>query len=363
MKKRTRSLKQVNRMVDGVKLLIIIAIALAVVAPIVFWASDEPLNALFHFFVGPFLTVRRIGNIIEGACPLTFTALAVMLIFSVGQFSMISEGCFFMGATVAMAMSLSLHLPAGIHAVVCLALAACAGAAVAFVPAILKKKWSVSEVVTSIMFNYVVQYFAIYLVTYKFRDKQSSSVASLPLAEGSMLPGIWQGTNVHLGLILAIAACIFVWFLMYRSRLGYKLRVTGANPLFSHYVGLNETNLMVGAQLIAGAIAGLGGATELLGMYSRFKWTATPGYGWTGIVVALLARDNPLMVPFAAAFIAYINTGSNVMAMNSDVSNDLASVIQAVIMLLIASAALLAGWRQKLIARAAQEEEDSMQEV
>ena len=114
---------------------------------------------------------------------------------------------------------------------------------------------------------------------------------------------------------------------------------------------------MVGAQVIAGAIAGMGGGVELLGMYTRFKWTESSGYGWTGIVVPLLAKDNLLMVPLAAAFIAYINTGANIMAMNSDVSSEVAQIIQGAIMLLIAAGALLQRWRQKLIAQAAEQEQ------
>ena len=150
---------------------------------------------------------------------------------------------------------------------------------------------------------------------------------------------------------------MFCWLLIYRSRFGYQLRLTGCNPTFAHYVGLKETSGMVGAQVIAGGIAGMGGGIELLGMYTRFKWTESPGYGWTGIVVALLAKDDPRMVPLAAAFIAYINTGANIMAMNSDGSSEMAQIIQGAIMLLIAAGALLQRWRQKLIDRAAEQEQ------
>ena len=351
------TLKKANLLVDSVKLLIVIIVALALVAGIVFTVSAEPANALYNFFVGPFLSLRRIGNIVEGACPLIFTALAVMIIFRAGQFSMISEGAFFMGSAIAMTVSLAIPMPAGIHMVVCLLCAAAAGALSGAVPAVLKKLWGVSEVVTSIMLNYVIQFFAIYLVTYHFREMQSSSLASLKLAETSLLPGILPGTNVHLGIVIALAMCILCWVLIYRSRFGYQLRITGCNPSFAHYVGLKETGVMVGAQVIAGAIAGMGGGVELLGMYTRFKWTESPGYGWTGIVVALLAKDNPLMVPLAAAFIAYINTGANIMAMNSDVSSEVAQIIQGAIMLLIAAGALLQRWRQKLIDQAAEQEQ------
>ena len=353
--------KKANFLVDAVKLLLIIVIALALVAAIVFAVSDDPGNALYNFFVGPFLSLRRMGNIIEGACPLIFTALGVMIIFRAGQFSMISEGAFFIGAAISMAVSISVPLPTGLHAVVCLLCSAAAGALVAAVPAVLKKMWDVSEVVTSIMLNYVVQFFAIYLVTYHYREISSSSLASVKLAETSLIPGILEGTNIHLGVVIALVMCVVCWVLIYRSRFGYQLRITGANPTFANYVGLKAAGVMVGAQVIAGTIAGLGGGIELLGMYTRFKWTESPGYGWTGIVVALLAKDNPLFVPLSACFIAYVNTGANIMAMNSDVSSEMADIIQAVIMLLIAAGALLQRWRQKLIDQAAEQEQAAAQ--
>lgn len=345
--------KQINFLVDFTKIMMIVSITVLIVTLIILCVSNEPANALYSFFIGPFLSIRRIGNIIGGAGPLIFTALAVMIIFRAGQFSMISEGAFFMGAAVAMATSISFTLPTGLHLIVCIACSALAGLFVAAIPAVLKKVWSVSEVVTSIMLNYVVQYFAIYLVTYHYREKTSSSVVSLKLQETSLIPTLIPKTVVHWGIVIGLIMCVLCWFLIYRSKFGYKLRITGANPIFAHYSGIKETWVMLGAQLIAGAIAGMGGSVELLGMYTRFKWTDTPGYGWTGIVVALLAKDNPLLVPLSACFIAYINTGASVMAMNSDVSSEMAQVIQGIIMLLIASQALLSGFRQHLIAKSA----------
>ena len=157
--------------------------------------------------------------------------------------------------------------------------------------------------------------------------------------------------------MLGIVLCVLVWFFLYHTSLGTRLRITGDNPLFARYAGLKVTGLMVAAQVLAGAIAGMGGGAELLGMYNRFKWTTTPGYGWTGIVVALLARSNPLLVPLAAAFIGYLNVGADIMARSSDVGREVVDIIQGVMMFLIAADALLKGWRQHLIVKAAKAEE------
>ena len=350
--------KKIHLLVDGVKMAMIIAIAFALVSLIVFTVSEDPVNAIYNFFIGPFTSLRRIGNIIETTSPLMFTALGVIIIFGAGQFSMISEGAFFIGTAGAMVVAITCQMPAGIHPVVAILCGGILGALVALIPALLKMKWNVSELVTSIMLNYVVQFLVIYVLTYYFREMSSSSLCSVLFEKTATLPTILPGTRIHPGVVLGVVACIAMWLLMYRTSFGTALRITGDNGLFAKYSGLKVTGIMVAAQGIAGFVAGMGGGAELLGMYTRFKWAATPGYGWTGIVVALLARRNPLMVPLAAAFIAYMNVGADIMARNSDVGREMVDIIQGVMMLLIAADALLQGWKQRMIVKAAKAEEE-----
>ena len=117
------------------------------------------------------------------------------------------------------------------------------------------------------------------------------------------------------------------------------------------------------AQIVAGILAGVGGGAELLGMYTRFKWTASPGYGWTGIAVALLAKNNPLLVPFAALFIGYLNVGASIMARSSDVSSEVVQLIQGIIIFMIAAEALFGKWKQKMIVEATKKEEQMKKEA
>lgn len=355
---KNNSNKRINLLVDGAKMALIIAIACGLVSLIVFAVSEDPWNAIYNFFVGPFTTLRRAGNIVEAASPLMFTALGVIIIFGAGQFSMISEGSFFIGTAGAMIVAISCQLPSGIHPVVAILFAGILGMLVALIPALLKMKWDVSELVTSIMLNYVVQFFVIYLVTYYFRETESSSLCSVLFQDSATLSVIMDGTRIHAGVVLGVVICVVMWIILYRTSFGTALRITGDNGLFAKYTGLKVTGIMVAAQGIAGFIAGIGGGAELLGMYTRFKWTSTPGYGWTGIVVALLARRNPLFVPLAAAFVAYMNVGADIMARNSDVGREMVDIIQGVMMLLIAADALLQGWRQRMIVKAAKAEEE-----
>jgi simple sugar transport system permease protein len=341
--------KSINHLVDATKLAMIVLVACLLVSVIILLVSEQPGVAISSFFLGPFSSLRRIGNIFEGAIPLIFTALAVTLIFRAGQFSMISEGAFFIGIMGAMIVGIAMPLPPGLHPLVALLVAGVFGACAAAVPALLKLKWQVSEVVTSIMLNYVIQFFVIYMVNYHFREPEASSLASLKIAESASLPGLVPGTRVHLGLIIALLFSVATWFFVFRMRAGFKIRLVGDNAQFSHYVGIKAPAVMVMAQIIAGAVAGIGGGVEFLGMYTRFKWTASPGYGWAGIAVALLARRNPMLVPLSALFIAYLNVGSGIMARSSDVSSEIVLIIQGVIMLMIAADALLQNWRQRLI--------------
>lgn len=353
--------KRVNMLVDLAKMALIVAISCALVLVIILLVSDEPGAALSSFFLGPLSSLRHIGNVIEAATPLMFTGLAVSIIFRAGQFSMISEGAFFLGGCGAMIAGISLDLPPVIHPVVCILLGAALGMAAAAVPALLKLWWDVSEMVSSIMLNYVCLFLTLYIMNYHYRDTATTAFQSLEVQETAGLPVIVSGTRIHLGLAVALVFCGLAWVFLFRSRMGYRLRVTGDNASFAKYVGIGATGVMCAAQLIAGAAAGTGGAVELLGMYSRFKWQGLPGYGWTGIMVALLAHRNPLAVPLSACFIAYLNVGAAIMSRSSDVASEVISVIQGVILLLIASEALLDGWRQRMIVKAAEQEDRAAQ--
>jgi simple sugar transport system permease protein len=348
--------KQINLLVDISKMVMIIATSCILVSIIVFLVSDVPETAIKSFFFGSFSSVRRIGNIIEASIPLIFTGLAVNIIFRSGQFSMISEGAFFVGACGAMIAGISLKLPPVIHPVVTISLGALLGAIAAGIPAILKLFWKTSELVTSIMLNYICLYVSLYIMNYHYRDTATTAFQSYKVQNTATLVGIISGTRIHIGVIVALVLCIVLWLLLFRFRLGYKIRVTGDNALFAKYAGIGAASVMFMAQIIAGAVAGMGGAVELLGMYSRFRWVDMPGYGWTGIVVALLARLNPLLIPLSACFIAYLNVGADIMSRSSDVSSEVVLIIQSVMMLLIAADALLDNWRQRMIVKVAEQE-------
>jgi simple sugar transport system permease protein len=129
--------------------------------------------------------------------------------------------------------------------------------------------------------------------------------------------------------------------------------MVGLNSKFAGYSGISIAGVVLLAQVLSGAIAGLGGAVEILGVFRRFQWLASPGYGFDGVIIAILSRNNPLLVPFGALFLAYLRTGADVMAMYSDVTSEMVSLIQAVIILLVTAEAFLSGYRHRMVVKEA----------
>ena len=141
-----------------------------------------------------------------------------------------------------------------------------------------------------------------------------------------------------------------------RSRWGYAIRMIGINQDFSKYSGMNVAGTIILSQVVGGFLAGAGGGIEMLGRYNAFSWSALPGYGWTGITIAILAGNNPYMVPLAAFFMAYLSKGCDLMATYAKVPAQLISIVQGVIFLFFAAEQFLSGYKQKLVVQTAQEE-------
>ena len=205
------------------------------------------------------------------------------------------------------------------------------------------------------MLNYIFLRLGLYLINYHYRDINAGAMVSWPLKESSWLPQFLPPTRIHWGIAVAVLALVFTFLFLYRSRWGYALRMTGLNLKFAGYAGISTGAVIIYSQSISGAIAGLGGASEMLGIYHRFQWLGLPGYGFDGIIVAILARNNPLAVPLGALFLAYLRTGADIMARMTDVTAEMIAVIQAIIILLVTAQAFLSGWHQKIVVKEAKQ--------
>jgi len=184
--------------------------------------------------------------------------------------------------------------------------------------------------------NYIFFNFGYWLIRAFFLDEANGSF-SVKFQKTANLGKMIKGTNAHYGIFIMIAAVIFMWILMDKSKFGRELKITGSNPSFAKYAGLKIGGIVIGSQLIGGMLAGLGGGVEMIGMYTHFQWITAQTYVWDGILINLLAGTKPLMIPVSAFFISYIRIGALVMSRGGDVDSEIVSIIQGIIIILIAS--------------------------
>ena len=167
-----------------------------------------------------------------------------------------------------------------------------------------------------------------------------------------MLPRLLPGTRIHAGLLIAAAVIVFSWLFLKKTKWGYQIRMMGVNSRFAIYSGMGVTGILLSSQMLGGFIAGIGGAVEVLGMYTRFEWAAAPTTGFDGIMVAAIAQRNPALVPVAALFLAYVRVGADVISRSSDVPSEIVSIIQALMIMLVGAQMFLSGIRHRQIVKA-----------
>ena len=302
-------------------------------------------------------SLKGFSDVLAGMIPILFTGLATCVMFAAKQFNLGAEGGVMLGAFITALVAIYARLPGPLLIIVAvLAGGACAGA-VMLIPAVLKAKLGVSEMVNSLMLNYVIMYVIKYLMNTHLADTSKGITQTFPFQENAVIPQIVNnGSRLSWGFAVGIAVVILIWFFMYRTKWGYGIRMTGMNQPFVMYSGMNVAMIIILSQVLGGFLAGMGGGIEMLGRYNVYNWSALPGYGWTGITVAILAGNNPLYVPLAAFFMSYLTKGCTLMSTNADIPSQLISIIQALIFIFFAARQFLAGYRQKLVVQAAKEE-------
>ncbi|WIY54576.1 ABC transporter permease [Devosia sp. YIM 151766] len=320
-------------------LIVISIVILAVLVPVALLRS-EPMQVLQLFILGPFGSMRHIGNILEAATPTMLTGLSAAVIFRAGSFNLGVEGSFFVGGISATAAALLLPLTGFIAAPTAIVIGALVGSLACVVPGYLRVRFGASEMVNSLVLNFAFLYAGIFVLNYFLRDPNAGALASYRLPSDFTLERLMQGTRLHTGVIVAFIACLVGGIWLYATRSGLNVRIVGAGPGMAQHLGLSASGLVMRAQIIGGLVAGMAGAIEVLGLYNRFTWTSLPGHGWTGITVAILARENPFLVIPAALFLAYLQVGGDSLARNLDVPSEVVGLVTAAIMLVATATAI-----------------------
>jgi len=284
-----------------------------------------------------------ISETLTYATPLIFTGLSVALAFRGGLFNIGAEGQVIIGGILATVTGFALPLPLGVHLVAALLAAVLGGALWGMIAGVLKARTGAHEVITTIMLNYIALYFLTWLIIQDgVRDPGRTDAISKKVDGASRLPHLAGGQlRVHLGIILAVLAAAGVAWLLNRSTVGFELRAVGANPDAARTAGMGIGRTYAIVMIISGALAGLGGASQVLGTAYALTPAFSGNVGFTGITVALLGRAKPWGVVLAGLFFGAMQAGGNRMQSFSGISIELVVVLQALIVIFIAAPALV----------------------
>ncbi|MDK2943741.1 MAG: ral nucleoside transport system permease protein, partial [Mesotoga sp.] len=302
---------------------------------------------------GAFGSQEAIADTIMKMTPLILTGLAVGFGFRAGVFNIGAEGQMTMGALIGAVVAMNIG---GIPSIIAIPLSILAGmlagAFWASIAGFLKAFTGAHEVISTIMLNWIASNLASYMVTGPLAVG-SGTPKSPEIAEASKLPVILkvQATELSIGIFIAVAVAIIMYILIEKTTTGYKLKAVGFNPHAAEYGGISIRKSIILTMAISGALAGMAGIVDLIGVPPhRFVGELTGGRGFDGITIALIGRNNPIGIIFAALLIAALRTGSNAMQIRAQIPNDIVSIIQGIVIFLVAAERIvstLISWKRK----------------
>lgn len=312
-----------------------IVLGLLVACLCIYFMGINPAVAMRTFFKTFSGDLYGISEILVKAIPLLFTGLSYAFANRCGLVNLGAEGQMYMGSLCATLVATNFNgLPMAIHLPMTILAGFLGGALIGSAAGLLKAKFGVLEVLSTLMINYVVEFFVSYMVTGPIKESVSTP-QSAPFAESARLPILIPGTRLHAGILVGLLCIAAFYLIISRSTLGYRIRTVGDNPAAAHYAGINVNRNAVCAMAIAGGFGGLAGAVELSGVLGRLYEGFSPGWGWDGISVALLGNCNAFGTGIAALLMGFIRAGVNSMQRTLSVPIGIVFVIQAVIILCI----------------------------
>lgn len=317
----------------------VVAVLLAVLigAILLIISGANPLQAYGALLKGSFGTATALGRTLEKATPLIFSGLAVAFAFKAGMFNIGAQGQLLFGAITAAFIGFSIHgLPAFIHMPLALIGGAVAGGLYGVIPGALKAYRAAHEVITTIMLNYIAINITDYLADGPWKDTTPGNiVARTPVIEASA--SIGKLGPVPIGFIIAILVAFIVWWLLWKTTVGFEIRMVGLNPDAARYAGIKVARTLILTMVISAILAGVGGAIETQGVVGRFQPGFNTGLGFDGITVAMLGKTHPFGTIPAAMLVGAMKAGSSEMQFTSGVAKEITDVIQALILFFVAA--------------------------
>lgn len=314
--------------------------------------GDNPIEA-YRLLLGSALSwPDGIGYTLFYATPLIFTGLAVLVALRCGLLNIGAEGQLYVAAFATAWVGITLaNVSAWILLPLCFVAAILAGGVWGAIPGVLKARFGSHEVINTIMLNFVAVALVSYFTQYHYKIPGDPIMETAPIGAGAhiarlgkFIPGLPERIPLNLAFILALVCCVLVYLFLWRTKWGYELRSTGANPSAAEYGGISIRKQIIIAMTISGSLAGMVGINEVLGYRYRYYDGFSANYGFTGIAVALLGRNHPVGVLLAALlFGMLIRGGIFVDAFTNNVTKDLVDVLQGIVILFVAAEALLRG--------------------
>lgn len=314
-----------------------VIIGLLVGAVMILMAGADPVTAYSALFSGAFGGLRQVTETLLQACPLMIIGLGLSAAFRSRVWNIGAEGQYYMGALFGGLAALYLPqcgLPAVIVIPVMLLLGILGGALWGLIPAVLKIKNGISEIISTLMLNYIAVLLMQYLTRGPLQDPTSYLPNSAQFAPAAQLPTLF-GTRIHTGIVIAFLLAPLVYALLWSTPLGFRLRSVGSSSSVARYAGTRVERVISFVMMFSGAFAGLAGIIQVSTYYTRLKGDISLDYGFSGILVALLGRMNPFGVVLSSIFFAALTIGSQAMHVVNKLPVDLASAIQAIIVLAV----------------------------
>lgn len=349
--------------------LIAVISAFAVGGVIVWMVGDSPLLVYELFFTSAFGSIDGFGYTLFYATPLIFTGLAVAVAFKCGLLNIGAEGQLTVAAFATAWVGLVLSgWPAWMVTILAALAAIIVGGAWSGIPGVLKARFGAHEVITTIMMNFIAIAIVSYLTQYHYRKQGDPILETLPIAE--IKDGVLTGPHIarlhallaplgisfpqhvplNLAFLLALVTCGIVYVFLWRTKWGYELRAVGVNPSAAEYGGISIPRNIVLAMVLSGMLAGMVGINEVLGYRYRYYDGFSAGYGFAGIAVALLGRNHPVGVLFAAILFGALDRSKLFIDIFTDkVSKDWTVILQAIVIIFVACEAMFRGGAKRMI--------------
>lgn len=315
---------------------VILLLSLLVGVLVIYFSGKDPIASYKAIWEGAFGNPIKFADTLDRSTVLMLSGLAAALAFRTNVINLGLEGQLYAGAFAAALVGFSVQgLPKAIHIPLCLLAGVVAGGLWGLPVILLKLRWGIMEMVTTLMLNYIAIRFSEYLIAFPFKDPTAPMPGTPVLEATARLPKLMKGSVLNIGFIIALVMAFAVYWFLFRSKVGYELRMVGHNKDFSAAVGIPVNRSAMLAMLLSGGLVGLGGAVVIMGFFGRFLGSFSSGYGWDGMMIALLAQNHPLGVIPASLFYAALANGALAMQSATGVPQTVVVMVKGATMLFV----------------------------